>query len=215
MAFDIINEHPKYRIKGFLDKVSIYNNKFARIIDYKSSRSQEDFKEESLQDNVQAKMYSLAVKKKWPELIPIVEFLLLQFPENPLRRVKFSNADLDKFEEYLGEVYGKIDNFTEKDASSNFAAAKFPEGKGFNGKLQCGWNWKQGFVQSPDEKKKDGSPKYYCPYRFPFDYWALVNNETGEVSKTCFLDEKLEEKAGHSVIKKKYRGCKFFYPDSY
>lgn len=215
MSFDISNDNPRYRIKGFLDKVSIYNDKFVRILDYKSVKSSEDFEGDNLKDNVQAKMYSLALKKKWPHLIPIVEFLLLQFPEKPLRRVSFSQKELVDFEKELEEVYEKIDSFTEKDASSNFAAEKYPEGKGFNGKLQCGWNYRQGHIQSPDETKKDGSPKFRCPYRFPMDYLALVNDETGEIAQTCFLDETLKPRDGHSIIKKKYRGCKFFYPESY
>jgi len=211
--FDIRSNSPKYYIRGFIDKFAFYGSDWISIRDYKSSKAFYD--EEELRDNVQAKMYSLVGRKLWPQKKPVVDFIFLKFPEDPVKRSKFTDKELDEFEQYLGEVYEKIDNFTEKDASSNFAAAKFPEGKGFNGKLQCGWNWKQGFVQSPDEKKKDGSPKYYCPYRFPFEYWALVNNETGEVSKTCFLDEVLAPKEGHSIIKKKYRGCKFFYPEAY
>jgi hypothetical protein len=215
MDFDYKSESPKYYIKGFLDKTSIYNNKFVRISDYKSSKSREEFSGDSLQDNIQAKMYSLAMKKKWPHLIPVVDFILLQFPDSPISRVKFTDAELEEFEEYLGKVYHKMENFTEKDASADFAAAKYPEGKGFNGKLLCGWNFKQGFVQSKDEKKKDGSPKYCCPYRFPFEYLALVNDETGEVAQSCFLNETLKPREGHSIIKKKYRGCKYFYPESY
>lgn len=211
-AFDISSENPKYRIKGFMDKAAIYGD-WHRVVDFKSSK--QVFKDEELTDNVQAKMYSLASKKLWPELKPVVDFIFLQFPSDPVKRVKFSDAQLNDFEEYLGEVYEKIENFTEKDASADFAAAKYPEGKGFNGKLLCGWNFKQGFIQSKDEKKKDGSPKYCCPYRFPFEYLALVNDETGEVAQSCFLDETLKPREGHSIIKKKYRGCKYFYPESY
>jgi hypothetical protein len=211
-AFDISSENPKYRIKGFMDKAAVYGD-WHRVVDFKSSK--QTYQGEELTENTQAKMYSLASRKLWPELKPVVDFVFLQFPADPVKRVKFTDEQLNEFEEYLGEVYEKIDKFTEKDASSNFAAEKYPQGKGFNGKLQCGWNYKQGHIQSPDETKKDGSPKFRCPYRFPMEYLALVNDETGEIAHTCFLDEILKPREGHSIIQKKYRGCKFFYPEAY
>lgn len=206
LSFDITSKHPKYRITGFIDQPAKYNDKFLRIKDYKSSKKK--FEGEDLTINLQGMMYSLAVKKMWPNLIPIVDFVFLQFPEAPIQRLRFSDAQLLGFELMLEDAQRIIDNFTEETGRSNFASKqKFTSGKGFKGPLMCGWAGR-GFVTSPTQRKKDGSLMFHCPYRFPFKYFALCNQD-GEVIRSSKERSELtpNEEKGEFVIEKKYGGC--------
>jgi ATP-dependent helicase/DNAse subunit B len=201
LEFNIRNEDPLYVIRGFIDQFALYEAEgFARIRDFKSSKKR--FEGTELTENVQAMMYSLAARHLHPHLKPVVDFLFLQFPENPVQRLKFNNEQLNDFEHFLAEVYQKTNNFTEEDAKSNFAAdQKVGKNDGFKGPLVCG------FCKTPGEKKLDGSPKGYCKFKFPFEYKALCS-EDGEVIKTSFEDDlKADESKGQFVISKKYKGC--------
>ena len=72
-------------------------------------------------------MYSLVARKVWPKLKPVVQFLFLKFPEDPIQELRYQDEQLDGFELYLNELSKLINNFTEEDAKSNFAAdQKFP-----------------------------------------------------------------------------------------
>jgi len=82
--FEIKNESPKYHIKGFIDK-PIKKKKEMHIIDYKSSKYK--FRGDDLEANIQAMMYSLASLKIWPKLKPIVKFLFLRFPKQPIQEL--------------------------------------------------------------------------------------------------------------------------------
>jgi len=64
--FDLVVEDgdKNYRIKGFIDKLFLYN-KHAIIRDFKTSK--QVFKGKDATDNLQDLMYSLAVKKMYPE----------------------------------------------------------------------------------------------------------------------------------------------------
>lgn len=207
LSFDITSKSPKYRITGFIDQPATYNDKFLRIKDYKSSKKK--FEGEELSVNVQAMMYSLAGKKLFPKLTPVVDFVFLQFPERPIQRLRFSDSQLSGFEHMLADAQMFMENFDEKKAVSNLASKqKFPDsGQGFKGPLLCGWAGKK-FVSHPDQKKKNGDKMYHCPFRFPFDYWALCS-EDGEVLKTEREKEKLNalESEGQFIIKKRYDGC--------
>lgn len=198
--FDIINENPPYRIMGFIDKMAQYLEKnFLRIVDYKSSKRQ--FAGDDLNDNVQAKIYSLAARTIYPDLQPIVEFIFLQFPEKPVQRLRFSEDTLEEFKEYLSQVSKKIQNFTLADATKNLAARKPMPKEGFTGPLMCGFN------KFPGEKKLNGEPKWGCVYKFPFDYFSLCN-ENDDVMKSSFEEDLIpNETKGEYVIKKHYLGC--------
>ena len=67
-------------------------------------------------------MYSLVARKVWPKLKPVVQFLFLKFPEDPIQELRYQDEQLDGFELYLNELSKLINNFTEEDAKSNFAA---------------------------------------------------------------------------------------------
>ena len=198
--FDIVNESPKYRITGFMDKIAKYPAKsLLRIVDYKSSKRQ--FEGDDLESNIQAMIYSLAARKIFPDLLPIVEFIFLQFPENPVQRLKFSKSSLDDFELYLAEMSRLVNSFTIDDAKKNYAGDKPMPKKGFSGPLMCGRAKKKG------ELKKDGTPMWACQYKFPFEYYALCN-EDDNVIKTSFEDDLVPKTSkGEYIIKKKYAGC--------
>lgn len=208
LEFNIKSDSPKYNITGLIDKTASYGEKFLRVSDFKSSKKR--FEGDELKTNVQAMMYSLAAKKLWPHLTPIVDFIFLQFPKDPIQRLRFSNEDLEGFEIYLAEVSKQMKNFTLEDAKKNYASKQsLPKsGGGFCGPLICGWAGKKGFVTSPDQKKKDGSPSYYCSFRFPFDYYAVCDEE-GKVLRTDMEENKLKfnKEKGEFLLKKRYLGC--------
>ena len=108
--FDIANEEPKYHIKGFIDK-PIKIKKEMHIIDYKSSKYK--FRGDDLEANIQAMMYSLASKKLWPKLKPIVKFLFLRFPKQPIQELVFTDEQIKGFEHYLEHINDYINKFNE------------------------------------------------------------------------------------------------------
>jgi hypothetical protein len=197
--FEINNENPKYHIKGYIDK--IFENKDEILVDdYKSSKKK--FEGEEISSNTQGLMYSLAAKKIWPDKKSKVRFIFLQFIEDPLIEIQFSEDTLMGFEHYLEYIQSKIDNFTEKDAKANFAYDKgYPSDGSFGGALMCGR------CQKPGELKKDGSPKWHCPMRFAFSYYVIKKNGEFQYS-TMKQDVKLKE--GESIEKTEYLGCPRF-----
>jgi hypothetical protein len=214
-AFDIEEDDGlvKYRIKGFIDKLFLYkNNKFALIRDFKSSKSVFSGKEVS--DNMQDLMYSLAVKKLFPEFSNRQsEFLFLKFDLNEdskksgiIRMKPITDEELFGFELQLTEIQKYLDGFSEKDARKNMAAYKgYPSDKSFSGKLLCGFASKKG------ELKKDGTKKWNCPMRFDFFYYHILNKD-GE-----FVSSIMEEDFNENLIPenwsyemKYYAGCPAF-----
>jgi hypothetical protein len=202
--FDIHNSSPKYYIKGFMDK-PFSTAKEIIIDDFKSSKKK--FEGEDQESNVQAMIYSLAAKKLWPEKKPKVRFIFLQYPDDPMMELSFSEDALNGFEHYLAEVQKKVDTFNERDARKGFAYDKDAPKKGeFKGKLMCG------FAKSPDQKKKDGTKMWHCPYKFAFDYYVVKKD--GVAKYTVFDDKKLKLKAGETVEKVHYNGCPKFNGES-
>ena len=197
--FKIENENPKYNIRGFIDKTIAYPDQGKlKIIDYKTSKSK--FQGKDLDTNVQAMMYSFVATKLWPKLKPIVSFMFLKFPRQPFQELEFNDYVLKGFDKHLESMNKEIDTFSEEKATSNFAADKPRPAKGFSGSLMCG------FAQYPGQLKKNGQLMWHCPYKFAFDYYALVEDETGKAVATSFEND-LEEKDGHQIKKIKYDGC--------
>lgn len=200
LDFEINNKHPKYLIKGFIDKpCANYEKNLVYIDDFKSSKKK--FEGEDSETNVQAMMYSLAAKKLWPELKSKVRFIFLQFAQAPMQEMSFDDETLNGFEYYLEYIQEKLDNFTIQDATSRFSYDQ-PMKKGFSGRLVCG-------ASSPDEKKKDGTPKWHCQYRFSFPYWALRKDDD-TIIKTSFQND-LVPTAGQKVTEEFYEGCPRFF----
>jgi len=197
--FKIKNESPKYNIYGTVDVIAL-KDEFIIIQDYKSSKMK--FSGSDEHSSIQALMYSLAVKKLYPDKTPIVRFIFLQFPENPVQEVKFSDDTLKGFEHYLAATQETVDNFTEKDAYSNFAADKGMPKEGFSGKLMCGFSNKHG------ELKKDGTLKWKCPFKLAFFYHVLIKDN--KIIKSAFKSEELHPADGETIEKRTYSGCPKF-----
>jgi hypothetical protein len=212
-AFNIRNKKPVYNARGFIDKWALdEKNKTVHICDYKSSKSK--FSGDELASNVQAMLYSLAAKKVHPEYAPIVTFIFLRFKKAPEQVLQFDEKTLEGFEHYLEMCQAKIDDFSHDDATDNYAADQPQKGGGFNGILLCG------FCKEKGELKKDGNPKWSCAYKFPYDYYALIDNR-GVCKKTAvtniaeeykdnqptILKELKKGKKGWKIEKRHYGGC--------
>jgi len=179
--FDIKNDDPKYHIRGFIDK-PIKIKKEMHIIDYKSSKYK--FRGDDLEANIQAMMYSLASKKLWPKLKPIVKFLFLRFPKQPIQELIFDDNEIKGFEHYLEHINDYINKFDEESAKSNFAVDNVKN------KWMCqigGWK---------------------CPYKDPYKYYVKVNDK-GEVLETS-LEDNFKHIEGFKVETRKYEGCPKF-----
>jgi hypothetical protein len=202
--FDLKNESPFYYIKGFMDK-PFMTKELLIIDDFKSSKRK--FDGEDQESNVQAMIYSLAATKIWPDKKPKIRFIFLQYPEDPMMELEFSEDTLRGFEFYLEEVQNRVNNFNERQGRAAFAYDKGqPKGGEFKGKLMCG------FAKSPDQKKKDGTKMWHCPYKFAFDYWIVKKD--GIIKYTSFSDDKIKLKEGETKEKAHYSGCPRFNGDS-
>ena len=183
--FDITNEEPKYHIKGFIDK-PIKIKKEMHIIDYKSSKYK--FRGDDLEANIQAMMYSLASKKLWPKLKPIVKFLFLRFPKQPIQELIFTDEQIKGFEHYLEHINDYVNKFNEESARANFAVDNQKN------KWMCqvgGWK---------------------CPYKDPYKYYVKVNDK-GEVIETS-LENNFKDIKGFKVETRDYEGCPKFQSSS-
>jgi len=199
--FNFKNDDPLYAVRGFIDKAAEYTKENKILIkDYKSSKKR--FEGSELTANLQGMIYSLVATKTWPKLKPVVQFVFLKFPDEPIQELQFSKEELAGLEHYLSHSYEIINNFTEETAKSKFAADKpFPKkGEGFTGPLNCG------FAKYPGQLKKDGSVMWHCAYKFAFEYYELVDEE-GNLIKAAFTEEELKQESGQKIISKQYDGC--------
>ena len=177
-AFEIKNDEPKYHIKGFIDKPIKSKNKMV-IIDYKSSKAK--FRGDDLEANIQAMMYSLASKKLWPKLKPIVRFLFLRFPKQPIQELEFTDEQIKGFEHYLEHINEYINNFDENSAKANFAIDSDKN------KWMCQiGNWK-------------------CPYKDPYEYYVKLNDKN-EIVETS-LNNNFKNTKEFKIEKRRYEGC--------
>ena len=179
--FNIQNDEPKYHIRGFIDK-PIKIKKEMHIIDYKSSKYK--FRGDDLEANIQAMMYSLASKKLWPKLKPIVKFLFLRFPKQPIQELVFDDNQIKGFEHYLEHINDYVNKFDEESARSNFA------------------------IDSAKNKWMCQVGGWKCPYKDPYKYYVKVNDK-GEVIETS-LEDNFKDIEGFKVETRTYEGCPKF-----
>lgn len=179
--FEIKNDKPKYHIKGFIDK-PIKKKKEMHIIDYKSSKYK--FRGDDLEANIQAMTYSLASLKLWPKLKPIVKFLFLRFPKQPIQQLSFDEDQIKGFEHYLEHINDYINKFDEKSAKANFAA----DNEKNRWMCQTG-GWK-------------------CPYKDSYEYYVKLNRDNEIVESN--LDGNFKNIEGFNIEKRKYSGCPKF-----
>lgn len=196
--FKYENESPKYKIFGTMDKI-VETDKNIIIYDWKSSKRK--YEGEDKESNIQGLFYSLASIKFWPNKIPIVRFVFLQFTEDPIIELSYDLNTLKGFEYYLSSVWEKTKNFSEKEAKNNFAGNKPIPKEGFSGSLACGYSKFKG------HKNKEGKEYWHCPMKWSFPYYFIKEND--KIIST-FLEQdlyKFELKHGQILEKKQYLGC--------
>ncbi len=219
---EVEEEDLKYKVKGFIDRLFIYEKKgIALIRDFKTNKKVYEGKE--VTDNLQDYIYTLAVTKLYPKFKNVkMEFVFLKAMQSSrsdtgkwqivgsdksiLEMKKKSKDELKGFEYELTDMQSYADSFEEETSVSNLASEQgMPKDGSFSGKLLCG------FAKKPNEKKKDGSPKWYCTYKFPFDYYE-VTNEEGDIKKSFFLKKDADKYKSETdkVNKKHYTGCPSF-----
>lgn len=200
----------KYKIKGYIDKLFIYEKKGIVLIrDFKTNKKKYEGKE--VTDNLQDNMYTLAIKKLYPELQNIkMEFLFLkqETEEQILMEMQGKTKyEIIGFEHELTEYQKYADSFNDKLALSNLASTQgIPKDGSFGGKLMCG------FANKPNELKKDGTPKWSCIYKFPFSYFVVID-QNNKIKKSAFNKEELNKYTlldKEKIVKKHYDGCPSF-----
>ena len=198
--FEIHNEDPEYNVLGFIDKATVYKKENKILItDYKTSKAK--FAGEDLKSNLQAMIYSLVSTKLWPKLKPVVRFLFLRFPKKPMQELEFSEDALKGLEYYLEGLYDKLKSFNVSMAKEDFAATKPRPKQGFGGSLLCG------FASQPGQLKKDGSLMWHCPFKFPYDYYVLLDKDKKIIKSSHDKKELAAPKKGEKIEKKRYKGC--------
>jgi hypothetical protein len=114
-----------------------------------------------------------------------------------------SEDDLEGFEYQLSGIQEYLDNFSEQDATNNFAASQpYPSDNSFSGPLQCG------FAKQKGQLKKDGTPMWHCPMKFDFDYYAVINAEGKHVKS--YIEKEFDKSMvpeNHTFEKRYYAGC--------
>jgi hypothetical protein len=195
--FDIVSDRPRFRIKGFMDKVYKRGQEMV-IDDFKSSKRK--FAGEDQESNLQALFYSFASSQLFPEFTPMVRFIFLQYPKDPIMTLRFTPDALLGFKYYLAATQLKVEGFNEHTAKSNFAADSPSVPDEFKGKSLCG------FASHPGKLKKDGTKMWHCPYRFGFDYYAIKKDK--KVVTCAFTEQELRPRLpGETVEKGHYLGC--------
>lgn len=197
--FELSNDDPHYRIKGFFDKVAIKGD-YVIIHDYKSSKK--IYEGTDKESNGQALLYSVAAKKLWPDKKCKVIFIFLAHPDNPLLECEFTDDVLRGYERYLAIMQEKIDGLVYKDAMSGFACDKpMPTDGSFTGPLLCGFSKYKG------QLKKDGSLMFSCPAKWPFNYYKILKD--GKIAYTS-LHNKVKLKEGETIEEASFLGCPRF-----
>lgn len=214
-----INENGKnYYIYGFIDKLFLYDKgKRAVVRDFKTSKKVYGGSE--ITDNLQNLMYCLAVKKLYPDCEDIAtEFLFVKFNlesdmlgddgEGVLKMGSMPLDEIEGFEYHLTDIQSYLNNFDENDAVSNLAANQpYATDGTFTGPVSCG------FAKEPGQLKKDGTPMWYCNYKFPFDYYVLRDKDGNFIKSVKEEDEhKLaaDKSSGEYIEKLHYEGCPKF-----
>lgn len=207
---EVNDENFQYKIKGFIDKLFIYGNEGIVLIrDFKTNKKMYEGKE--ISDNLQDYIYTLAINKLYPQYKDVkMEFLFLKqnIPdEGVMLMTPKKKHDIDGFQYELSELQKYADKFNDKLAISNLAANQgMPKDGSFGGKLLCG------FAKEPNELKKDGTPKWYCSFKFGFDYFVIVDKDKkirkSAYSKNDLAQYKLQD--GEKIEKRKYDGCPCF-----
>lgn len=185
-----------YYLVGLIDKQATDPHKLY-IGDYKSSSKKSD-------NTIQAMAYALW-SKRVKKADAVCEFIYLRFPNRPVVKYEFSDESLSGFEEYLANLYPLLRDLDFKGAISNLAADKpYSTKNDFSGPLVCGRAKKAG------DLKKDGSPMYYCNFKFKFDYYVIKNDKGAVIKSSMKKDIIPNIQNGETLETMSYNGCPAF-----
>jgi len=180
--FEIENDDPKYKIRGYIDVPIFYPNDKVVIRDFKSSKAQ--FSADELSSNVQSFTYSLVAYKQFNAKDVFTQFIFLRFPKKPTQLVHPTKTQLKGFEHYLAHLYSWISTLNENSAQSNMAAKN----------SKNSWLCKAG--------------KWTCPYMRAFHYYALRNPD-GSIARTS-LKKNMKIEEGQKLEVLEYKGCPYW-----
>ena len=204
---DVKESDINYRVRGFIDKLFLFENKSLAIIrDFKSSKRMFEGKE--VDDNIQHQIYELVITKLFPEYANIeTEFFFMQYGKDGVLKVdKLEKQERLGLEYHLTHIQSIVDNFNEELALSNMAANKgWPSSyEGFSGLVKCGR------AEDPKEKKKDGSIKWSCPQKWAKHYYVLLDESEKIIASSDFKKEISKPNKGQKIEKRFYSGCPAF-----
>lgn len=190
--FNLKNE--KFQITGFIDKKVTYTDAI-KIHDFKSSKKK--FSKKEMEFNMQVLMYSLATWRQ-TGVIPTVSFVFLRYPKDPMQHAEKVDEDtLRGFETYLEQIGESLADYNEEKARMDYAADDKER------TWMCGFG-KQGAL------KKDGSPQWACPHKFPYYYYSIMD-EKGKPVKSALKKEDLKITDGQVIKRFYYSGCKRWF----
>lgn len=193
--FNIVNDSPKYAVRGFIDRVEIENKDAIKILDYKSSSKK--FSGEEAETNIQAMIYSLVARKIWKNYKRYkASFFFMRFPDDPYQHSEFSEEELNGLEHYLEYISETLESFDSKKARSSMAA--FDKSKSW----LC------------------GRGSWVCPYRDPVTFYKIFEKnhiEKKHISSHLRLEEaqqKIEKQNKENLWDieiAEYKGCPAFH----
>lgn len=186
------NENPRYAIRGFIDRVSeIKENgeQYLEVLDYKSSKAK--FSGDKASANLQAMIYTLVAKKRWPNYKKyIANFFFMRFPKDPYVKSEYGEDELSGLEHYLEYLTEQLENFDHHSAFSNFAA------------------------HNEEKSWLCGRGSWVCPFKNEFDFYQVLNSkdeivigfyEYSEAEDWVIKNKKNEN--DFKIEMKKYEGC--------
>lgn len=192
------DKNDRFWVVGFLDKIAEYAEKVV-LIDYKCQKQK--FSAKDLEFSIQALMYLMVARAKFPDKELVFEFHQLRDRKSrdkkspfPIQTVTASDDILDGFKEWLVHIGEYIKDFNEKKATLNFAKKDFTKSR-----MCCGGELGQ--------LKKDLTPVHICAAKYPNMYFSLIQDN--KIISSAFKKSDLEkiQKPGQVIEEKFYEGC--------
>lgn len=188
-----VYEGKNYILNGICDKIAIYEDR-VELRDFKTSKQK--FNKEELAFNHQNIIYTLAVKKKYPNLPVSMVFQFLKFKRAPNQEAPLlSDAELAGAEAYLENIAEYLSDWTQEKAKANFAKDSIKN------RFLCG--------KTPMDMNAAGTaPAFVCAAKYPRIYYVL-KDESGKFIKSAFDKKELDKglKEGYTIESKMYNGC--------
>lgn len=179
-----------YIINGKIDVTAVFDDKIV-CRDFKTSRAK--YNKEDIDFPIQALMYNLALKEKYPNLPIEVDFVFLKYVKKPFQKTKITEQLLAGFESWLEYMAEYLEDFDYEKGVSNFAAHDPSR------KFLCG--------KEMGSLDKENNEAFVCGFRYPFLYWVLLDGE--KIIKKSRNREELEyiRRDGMTLEMREQSGC--------